>query len=234
VNDRIATVGDVIARLEAIGDEIASDHGRADGVGWFNLLYLTVTKEVGVALARNEFSESAFVERLDVDFAGLYFRALDADRQGKKLPKAWKPLFEQRADTGIAPIQFAIAGMNAHINHDLSHALVSTWDALGKTDRNTAAHADYEQVNNILEGVEANVKKVLEDEFIAGVDTNLGRVDDVVAMWSVAHAREQAWTTAEAFWDLRDFPGADGAIEAAVDGLVGFAGHGLLQRIGLG
>jgi hypothetical protein len=32
---------------------------------------------------------------------------------------------------GIEPVQFALAGMNAHINHDLPLAMVSTCTALG-------------------------------------------------------------------------------------------------------
>ena len=42
------------------------------------------------------------------------------------MPTAWQPLFERRADPGIEPIQFALAGMNAHINHDLPLAVVAT------------------------------------------------------------------------------------------------------------
>jgi hypothetical protein len=228
------TVDDVIARLTDVGAEIAQDNGPADGVGRFNLLYLTVTQRVAAALKANEFAAPDFVARLDVVFAGYYFAALDAVAAGKPTSKAWKPLFEDRGKKGVAPIQFALAGMNAHINHDLAHALVAVWDELGKTHKDSPAHADYEKVNTILEKVEEDIKALLENETVAEIDADLGRVDDLVAIWSVVHAREQAWTTADAIWTLRDVPGADGLIEAAVDGLVGFAGHSLLHRIGLG
>ena len=36
--------------------------------------------------------------------------------------QAWAPLVERRATRGVLPIQFALAGMNAHINHDLALA----------------------------------------------------------------------------------------------------------------
>jgi hypothetical protein len=232
--DRIETVDDVVARLTEVGLEIERDRGPADGVARFNVLYLTVTKEVDAALKADEFAASEFVARLDVIFAGLYFAALDADRAGTTPPKAWKPLFEQRAETGIAAIQFALAGMNAHINHDLSHALIATWHELGKPDGHGPVRVDYQKVNTILERVESSVKTQFETEDLAEVDHALGNVDDLVAIWSVVHARDQAWTTAEAMWALRNVPGADEAIETAVDGLVGFAGHGLLHRIGLG
>ena len=124
--------------------------------------------------------------------------------------------------------------MNAHINHDLAKALVSTWTELGKCDRDSPEYADYVRVNDILERVEGEVKKTLEDKTLADIDADLGRADDVVAMWSVANARAQAWIAAEARWDLRGIPGASGALEDAIDGLVGFAGHGLLTHVGFG
>jgi hypothetical protein len=227
------TVDDVIAKLTAVGQEIAKDHGPADGVGRFNLLYLTVTERVGAALKANDFQKPDFVARLDVVFAGFYFAALDANAAGKPTTKAWKPLFDKRAEKGISSLQFALAGMNAHINNDLAHALISTWEELGKPKRDSPQHDDYEKVNSILEKVEGDIKKQFEDEALEEVDKALGKVDDAVAMWSVVQAREQAGTTAEAMWALRDVPGADDAIATAVEGLVGFAGNGLLHRIGL-
>jgi Family of unknown function (DUF5995) len=44
---------------------------------------------------------------------------------------AWKPLFEARFATGIAPVQFALAGMNAHINRDLSIVVCEACAARG-------------------------------------------------------------------------------------------------------
>ena len=46
-------------------------------------------------------------------------------------PSAWVPLFAQRSRRGVAPLQFALAGMNAHINRDLPVALVTTCRELG-------------------------------------------------------------------------------------------------------
>ena len=76
------------------------------------------------------FENQAFVERLDVLFAEFYFQAYDAAAAEAWVSKAWAPLFARRAEHRLA-LQFAIAGMNAHINNDLAHALVLTWDELG-------------------------------------------------------------------------------------------------------
>lgn len=40
--------------------------------------------------------------------------------------KAWQPLFEVTNNQHITRIQFALAGMNAHINHDLPIAIGTT------------------------------------------------------------------------------------------------------------
>ena len=58
------------------------------------------------------------------------------------------PLFTQRSKKGVAPLQFALAGMNAHINRDLPVALVATCRELGIELRDgSPEQADYVQVN---------------------------------------------------------------------------------------
>lgn len=66
------------------------------------------------------FEDPAFLATLDVVFANLYFAALAAALDDvDAAPAAWRPLLLQRHDAGIARIQFALAGMSAHINRDL-------------------------------------------------------------------------------------------------------------------
>jgi hypothetical protein len=48
---------------------------RTDGVWWFNHLYLRVTLAVRGAMGTTTFRDQAFLERLDVMFANLYFDA---------------------------------------------------------------------------------------------------------------------------------------------------------------
>jgi hypothetical protein len=54
------------------------------------------------------------------------------------------------------------------------------------------------------------------------------RLDDVVAMWDIARARDAAWTNAEALWALRSAPAVYQRYLAALDRSVGLAGRGLL------
>ena len=105
---------------------------RTDGVACFTRLYLEVTKAVQTELANTTFADPRFLEVLDVAFANLFFDAVRAHEQSpREAPRAWAPLFECRSTRGIAPLQFALAGMNAHINRDLPVALVTTWADAG-------------------------------------------------------------------------------------------------------
>ena len=90
-----------------------------DGLKWFNWLYLQVTQAVENRVAAAGFNDPAWLAELDMQFAALYFGALEAGLQGAASPGCWRTLLAVRDNTDIARIQFAIAGINAHINHDL-------------------------------------------------------------------------------------------------------------------
>ncbi len=211
--------------MEAVARELPA----GDGVSRFNHLYLEETVSVDTAAQAPGFEDPAFIDALDVGFAGFYFDALDASDAGRLPPRSWAPLFAARGDARIAPIQFALAGMNAHINHDLPLALVSTCAARGiAVDRDSAQYRDYLKINDTIASVEAQVKHEYLTGLVGAADEVLGRVDDVVAMWSIAEARNAAWTNAEALWALREHPDLTAAFEDALDGSVGFASRGLL------
>jgi hypothetical protein len=219
-------VAQVIARLEAIDAALPT----RDGIAWFTKLYLRVTQEVDAELPRSTFADPAFLARLDVAFANLYLSALKALVGGRRgVPRAWAPLFACRRRRGIAPIQFALAGMNAHINHDLPLALVAVCEERGVDPlRARRQHADFLAVNAVLERSEARVKRWFATGFVGVVDEALGRADDRVAMWDVARARDAAWTNAQALWALRPAPALRRRYLATLDRTVGFAGRGLL------
>ena len=175
-----------------------------------------------------------FVADLDVAFANLYFAALRAFAGGSPdTPRAWLPLFEARASAAVAPIQFALSGMNAHINRDLPVAVVETFAALGLPLRaDGTPHADYLRVNDVLATTEKQVKDVYLDPLARQLDRAFAGVDDVVAIWSVTAARDAAWTNAEALWHLRALPTVASAYLRTLDRTVGFASRGLLIPTG--
>ncbi|HEY6018113.1 MAG TPA: DUF5995 family protein, partial [Gaiellaceae bacterium] len=186
---------------------------------WFTRLYLAVTEAVGAR------KRSPFVERLDVVFADLFFAAVAADEP----PRAWAPLFVCRARPRIAPIQFALCGMNAHINRDLPVALVRTAAELGvDLGRASREHRDFTKLNALLAATEAAVKREFATGIVGLADDALGKVDDRIAMWDVGRAREAAWVQGQILWRLRDLPPLSRRYLDTLDRTVGFAGRGLL------
>jgi len=224
-----STVAEVVARMQA---ELAPLPAQ-DGVGCFIRLYLSVTEGVQRQLAGVAFRDPRFLARLDVVFADLFFSAVDAARSDPaRLPHAWAPLLDDRAAHGVAPLQFALAGMSAHINRDLPVALVATCRELGiELAEGSDQHADFEQVNGVLATVERTVKAQYLGGWLRRLDRlvhRVDRIDDVVAMWDVARARDAAWVNAEALWALRDDPSLSARYLDVLDRTVGFTARGLL------
>lgn len=109
------TADSVIARLREVDTELSP----GDGVAVFNRMYLTVTERIAAVLAdRAVFQDSHSMAELDVSFANLWLAAYDADAARRVVTPAWQPMFQERG-TGCLPVQYAFAGMNAHIEHDL-------------------------------------------------------------------------------------------------------------------
>src|SRR5687767_6105255 len=120
----VESVADVSRRLRAIEAELDAH----DGLSWFNRLYASMTLSLSENGRKHRFDETLFVERLGCHFADLYFVALTAHLGDPGSgPSAWEPLFQSRTREGILPVQYALAGVNAHINRDLPVALVNTF-----------------------------------------------------------------------------------------------------------
>ncbi len=232
---RASSIAEVVDIMTMLDRELSD----TDGLWWFNHLYLRVTLAVRSAVTTTAFRDPSFLERLDVVFANLYFDALAAgDTDPRAAPSAWRPLFESRHQPGLMAIQFALAGMNAHINRDLPAGIVATYVATdGAPGPSGARHDDFEKVNDLLEAVEAQIKGEFATGIVGLVDSVAGDVDDAVAMWKVRAAREAAWTHAEVLWTLRGSPALHDAFFMRLDRFTGFASRGLLlpgaQRKGL-
>lgn len=214
-------VAAVIERMQKVLAPLAA----GDGVACFTRLYLAVTRGVQHRLTGETFADPAFLARLDERFAALFFDALVHP------PPAWRPLFESRNRKGIAPLQFALAGMNAHINRDLPVALVGAFREAGvELSEGSPQRADYLRVNDVLVAVEREVKASFLDRRYRLLSRlfQAGHVEDAVAMWDIRQAREAAWANAEALWALRDEPQLAARFVDALDRSVGLAGRGLL------
>jgi Family of unknown function (DUF5995) len=218
------TIEEVIVRLRRL------EAVRGDGVACFARLYREVTEGVAAELATDRPADPRFLERLDIHFASLFFAALESP------PPAWKPLFAARHQKKIAPLQFALAGVNAHINRDLPVALVETCRELGRDLRaGSPEHAEFLRVNALLARVEQRVKASYTKGWLGLVSRlfrHANRLDDVVAMWNVERARDAAWANGLALWQLRAQPALSAEFLLALDRMVGLAGRGLLTPTG--
>ena len=188
--------------MEAIGTALPA----TDGLACFNRMYLEVTQQVLARLGQGFYADPAFMTQLDVTFAGLYFSAVGAAADPAAVPLAWRPLMQQRANAGIEPVQFALAGMNAHINHDLPLAVAATCAALATSPDAGAHFADYQKVDQLLDAAEQAVRQSFESAPELAVDRHLAAVNSLIANWTINSARDLAWNNSLLLWAVRDDP----------------------------
>jgi len=216
----------VIRTMEAI-DELCVD---GDGLRWFNHLYLDVTRAVGVRVAQGGFHDPEWMAALDVNFAGLYFQALAAQLSGGVASRCWRALFERRNWTALARVQCALAGVNAHINHDLPLAIVRTGSAPAHGD---ARYADYTATNATLNTLVDRAKTELRVRLLGDLLPPVSHLEDTLAAFSMSAAREAAWNNAEMMWTLRNLPRLSARMESTLDGTAAVIGKTLLVPVGV-
>ena len=189
------TIADVIGVMTAIDALLPS----ADGLKWFNWLYLEVTTAVQNNPPAGGFNNPQWLTRLDVIFAEFYFAAVSGFLQGRQTPSSWRALFDARHTPRIERIQFALAGMNAHINHDLALALLQTNAELNLVPvKGGPEHRDFERVNDILEALLPQTLDVLaQGGPIGEAVQDTGKVGQLLAIWNVRQARDLAWDFAD-------------------------------------
>jgi hypothetical protein len=223
----VTSIAEAIARMEAIGAGVPA----ADGLGCFNRMYLEVTQQVDSQLKAGFFADPAFLTQLDITFANLYFEAVEAADHPLAVPLAWRPLVERRAEPGIEPIQFALAGMNAHINHDLPLAVTGTCAALATSPAAGTHLADYQKVDRLLDAAEQSVRQSFESAPELAVDRHLQAVCDLVGSWSINSARDVAWNNSLLLWDVRENPAARGLLCDSLAATTALASRMLLVAV---
>lgn len=223
----VTSIAEAMARMQVIENTTSAD----DGLACFNRMYIEVTRELDSELGQGTFADPAFMTELDVAFANLYFAAVDAAGSNSAVPLAWRPLLERRGDTGIEPIQFALAGMNAHINHDLPLALVAACTDLATVPTAGTHLADYHKVDALLDAAEQSVRQSFESAPELAIDRHLQAVDDLVCGWSINAARDLAWGNSLLLWQLRDDSSARGLFLDSLAASVGLASRLLLVAV---
>jgi hypothetical protein len=217
------SVDDVLAKMQQI-DRMLPDN---DGLKWFNRLYMMVTSEVDLRPATT-WKDAVWLDKLDVIFAGLYFKAVASFvSQSADAPNAWDALMEARFRSGIDRIQFALAGMNAHINHDLALALIET-NRQSNINPNhlSPQYTDYDAVNQLLNDVMPNALNVLATGILGQLAQDTGKIGRLLAFWNIVKARNLAWEFSD---HLRQVNGIQQQIGlAAQDQITGVLGRAIL------
>ncbi|MCP3759898.1 DUF5995 family protein [Streptomyces sp. NPDC056773] len=210
----------VLARMRALDERLP----ERDGVAVFNRVYLTVTQTLHEGIAHGAFPSPRRAEALSVRFAERYLTAVEADRA----PACWRPLLQYRRHPGIRPLQHALAGINAHIGHDLALAVVATCRSLGCEP--AALEADFDRVGDTLVSLEEHIR----EDLMPGPD--LLEIADplthLLGAWSLERARAGAWASARLLWSLRRSPDLAEEFTESLDAGVGLVGRCLLTPTG--
>jgi hypothetical protein len=220
-----------IAGVIQIMQSLDASMENSDGLKWFNKLYLMVTEAIDGAPQQQPWEDRAWLTQLDVIFAGLYFSAIKEFLcNASATPSSWDALFAARFTPNIDRIQFALAGMNAHINHDLALALLKTNTEMNlDPSMQSPEHDDYQRVNGILAQVLPNALNFLASDALGVAAQETGKIGRLLAIWDVKVARDAAWDFEN---HIRTLLGAviPVALEAQ-DKLTGLVGRALLLPI---
>jgi Family of unknown function (DUF5995) len=197
--ERPATIGIL---LDAMQHRLASLSGRQVAARDFLSTYLRTTAAVAEAIEASTFQDPAWVERWDLEFAGLYLDALDAHLSEEGRPsRPWRLAFGAAPD--LPPLLNVLLGVNAHINYDLPQALLAVITDAEFSDPSLLArrHRDHEQIDAILSG-----RVAAEDAEISArsVRTTLDRALRPINRWAsrrfLKEAREKVWQNTLQLW----------------------------------
>ena len=186
------SIDEVIARLDSIIETAIVERDR---LGFFAVLYRTVTAAVKEGIAAGRFEDGPRMARLDVVFANRYLHAFDTHRRGAQPTQSWRVAFEAGSNRRVVIMQHLLLGMNAHINLDLAIAAseVCPGDAVAGLKN------DFNEINRVLATLETDVEQEVcaLSPWIDRLDHIDPRVGRVVANFSIDKARAVSWHTAQ-------------------------------------
>jgi hypothetical protein len=218
----VTGIDPVLSRLRAVDAALP----RRDGVAVFHGVFLTVTEEFAGRNPAGARRDDA-VAVLYALCAERYLAVVDTGAAVGRAPACWRPLLRFRRHPGPRPVQFALAGLNAHVGHDLALAVVDACRTLG------CEPADLEGAFEAVGDLVASLEERIHEELTPGPDQL--RITDplthLIGSWSLDRARDASWATARALWVLRELPDLTREFAERMDAASGVATRLLLTPL---
>lgn len=223
-----AAIDAVISTMDAVRAPLAA----SDGIAVFLDVYRQVTVLVAQRVMDGTFQDPAFTAALDVVFAGIFLDVPQAITAGKPVAGAWAPLVEARS-VNLFPLQFALAGMNAHINHDLAVAVVDTCKQRNRDPESGSIHADFDRINGVLAELVQPIRQEFLDKTVVQYGAPVAPLANILTNFSMDRARDAAWASALTLWAVRDVPLVPQITEQTLANTVGLVSRQLLTHFPL-
>lgn len=181
------SIDEVIHQLDQI--VLACIH-EGNPLGYFPALYKRVTIAVRDGIASGTFEDNERMEKLDIIFASRYLDAYRAFKEQTPLTRSWNCAFSAKSPKLIT-LQHLLLGMNAHISLDLGIAA-----AQAGADDPLSLKEDFHSINRVLESLINDTQQRLTRIFrpLGLADRLLGPIDERFSIYSIAYARDKAWT----------------------------------------
>lgn len=125
--DSVHSIYELIGRMEMLLELFKTNETYHSLIPFTNTYYL-VTKKVALKNLQDQEYYEDYIEmqKLDIYFASLYFKALRAYLIKGELHTPWKVFFEYASHSSGYPFVQMLLGINAHINGDLPLTLLHT------------------------------------------------------------------------------------------------------------
>ncbi|MCT2535226.1 DUF5995 family protein [Aquibacillus koreensis] len=176
----------------------------------FQRVYLLMTKEMKKRLTAGFFHDDVWMERVLVRFAQYYFDAIQAHEQGEPYPLAWELAFRMAKQQKVFVLQDALLGINAHINSDLPivmYVILSEDKVWPDASMMLNRRQDHEKINDVLSDLVDLVQNELASHYarsIRIIDRFMGRKDESLSSFVLAHCRTNVWYNTELMLNAQD------------------------------
>lgn len=196
----MASHENVVDRMEIL---VRQWEKQGDRRAIFLSCYLLMTRNMLIAIEKDEFGDSNWVKQLLNRFADYYFIALEAyENEHPETPVVWKFTMEEAKKERSFVLQNLLLGVNAHINYDLVYTLEELlaveWGSMSETER-AIRYSDHCQVNDVIRRTIDSVQDTIIEKRVPQldlIDKAFGPLDEWSTSWLIGRWRDEVWENA--------------------------------------